>query len=117
MSRERFIQLKRFFRVDDRNRRDPTDPLGPVRNVWSLFHSRLTEYYSPEADLTIAEQLLEFHGHVKFKTYIPTKPGKYRMKIIWLCEASSGYALTGLVYIGESTLRKAEKVGGKYQRR
>lgn len=112
MSRERFILIKRFFRVDDRNRRDPQDPLSPVRDVWNTFLSQLKAFYVPEPHLTIDEQLLEFHGNVKFRMFIPSKPGKYGMKVIWLCEASSGYALSAVVYIGEATLTEEEKHDG-----
>jgi len=112
MSRERYILIKRFFRVDDRTRRNPEDPLSPVRHIWNVFLSSLMTFYVPEPHLTIDEQLLEFHGNVKFRMYIPSKPGKYGMKVIWICEASTGYALSALVYIGEASLTKEERHEG-----
>ena len=109
MSRERFILLKRFFRFDDRLRRDPNDPLSPVRNIWEDFSLRTKEFYTPKPCLTIDEQLLEFHGKIRFRVYISTKAGKYGIKIVWLCEADTGYALTGVPYIGETTLTEDER--------
>ncbi|MEL7308355.1 MAG: hypothetical protein AAGK05_11145, partial [Pseudomonadota bacterium] len=35
MSLRRFKEIKRCFRVDDRTKRDPEDPLSPVRYVWT----------------------------------------------------------------------------------
>lgn len=111
MSLERFFQIKRFFRCDDRSKRSTTDPLSPVRDVWNIFNDTLRQPYTPEPYLTIDEQLMEYHGRVKFRMYIATKPGKYGIKIIWLNEACTGYALHGCVYIGESTLNNAERRG------
>ena len=109
MSLRRFKEIKRCFRVDDRTKRDAEDPLSPVRNVWTIFNQKLGLFYDPEPCLTIDEQLVEFHGNVKFRIYIPSKPGSYGMKIIWLNEASTGYALAGLPYIGAKTLSEDEK--------
>ena len=33
---------------------------------------------------------------------------EYRIKIFWLCDASSGFCLKGLVYIGRGTLNDNE---------
>ena len=111
MSRERFYQIKRCFRFDDRVKRDKEDPLSPVRYIWNLFNQRLSEPYNPKPFLTIDEQLLEYHGRVRFRQYIATKPGKYGIKIFWVNEAESGYALHGCVYIGETTLSASERHG------
>ena len=56
MSRERFLTIKRFFGVDDRQRRDPNDPLSPVRDVWQQFVEKLQQFFVPNADLTLDEQ-------------------------------------------------------------
>ena len=111
MSRERFLIIKRFFRFDDRTRRDATDPLSPVRDVWQAFVEKLQQFYVPHENLTIDEQLLEFHGRVKFRVYMKSKPSKYGIKIVWLCDAETSYALNAIPYIGETTLSLAEKNG------
>jgi hypothetical protein len=54
--------------------------------------------------LTVDEQLLEFHGRVHFKQYIASKPGKFGIKIFWVCDASTSYCLNGLVYIGNGSV-------------
>jgi len=109
MSRKRFLQIKRFFRVDDRQRRDPENPISPVLDVWSILVSKLKEYYTPGAQLTLDEQLLEYHGNVRFRQYISSKPGKFGIKIFWLTDAETSYPLNGIVYVGKNTLSEDDK--------
>ena len=52
-----------------------------IREVWNSVIPRFKNVYKPSPHLTLDEQLVEFHGRVKFRQYIPTKPGKYEMKI------------------------------------
>ena len=104
MSEQRFRAIKRCFRMDDPLRRDKSDKLSPVRHVWEIFQKKLTEYYIPGPYLTIDEQLVEYHGRVAFKQYIKSKPGKFGLKIFWVNDATSSFALKGIVYIGEQTL-------------
>jgi hypothetical protein len=113
MSMERFQQIKSALRFDDPLRRDKQDPLAPVRSIASAFNKKLREVYVPSEWLTVDEQLLEFHGRVQFKQYIGTKPGKFGMKLIWLCDAISYYALNFVIYIGKGSLIPDENVTAK----
>jgi hypothetical protein len=83
MSYERFCQVKAALRFDNRLRRDPSDPLAPVREIINSFNTALKAVYEPGPFLCVDEQLIEFHGGVKFKQYIPTKPGKFGIKVFW----------------------------------
>ena len=89
MSRERFIEIKKVIRLDDPLQRNKQDPLAPVRDTMTLFNEKLLEYYIPGPYLTIDEQLVEFHGRVKFKQYIPSKPGKFGIKLFWMCDSNN----------------------------
>lgn len=104
MSRERFCLLKRFLRFDDNLRRDRSDPLAPVRNVAYLFASTLKQYVHAPPELTVDEQLLEFHGRVRFRQYIKSKPGKFGIKIYWLCSSDGNFAFNFVIYIGAESL-------------
>ena len=42
-----------------------------------------------------------YRGRIPNRTYIPSKPRKYGLKIFWACESSSGYALNGISYRGK----------------
>ena len=96
MSRERFLLMERFFWFDNHSRRNLLDPMSPTR--WEQFHTRLRMYYPPDLFLIIDEQLLEFHDKVKFRIHISSKSGKNGIKMVWLCEADTGYCLTAVPY-------------------
>lgn len=110
MTRERFLQIKSLLRFDDPLRRDKEDSLAPIRDLFEQFNSRLRLFYVASPNLTIDEQLLEFHGRVKFRQYIKSKPGKFGIKIIWLCDAETFYCLNGVVYIGVGTLEPGKGI-------
>lgn len=108
MSRHRFDQLKMALRFDDPRRRDRNDRLAPIRFVIEKFNENIQYIYKPGPHLTIDEMLVEFHGRVQFRQYIPTKPGKFGIKIYWITEADSAFPLRCLVYVGQQTLSRDE---------
>lgn len=109
MSQKRFKEIKRFLRFDDVARRNRDDPLAPCRSLFENFNTKIREYVTAPAYLTVDEQLLEFHGRVRFRQYIATKPGKFGIKILWLASSGGEYVFSGIVYIGANSL-KAEVV-------
>ena len=66
--------------------------------------------YTPGDNLTIDEMLIEFHGRVVFRQYIPTKPGKFGVKVFWVTEAETAIPLKYILYKGQGTVTEAEKV-------
>lgn len=110
MTRRRFVQLKSILRFDDPLRRDSNDPLSPIRHLFEEFNLKLRQVYEPSEYLTIDEQLLEFHGRVKFKQYIASKPGRFGIKIFWLCCAETFYFLNGIIYIGRGSYETGQNV-------
>ena len=109
MSEARFEQLKAALRFDDPLRRDGDDRLAPVRMVVEHYNSVMKSIYRPTENLTVDEMLIEFHGRVAFRQYIPTKPGKFGVKLFWIAESPSAIPLQTLVYVGEQTVSRAEK--------
>ena len=107
MSMQRFKNIKGWLRFDDPCRLDRTDKLAPVRHLFKITTEKFRSFVIPEENLTVDEQLLEFHGKVAFKQYIASKPGKFGLKLFWLTEAKSSYVLEGLIYTGEQTLPTA----------
>ena len=73
-----------------------------------MFIHKLGQYYHPNAELCIDEQLLEYHGRVRFRQYMASKPGKFGLKIFWLTDAVNSYALCGIPYIGKETINAIE---------
>lgn len=103
MSIFRFEEIRRFVRFDDkrtRNARLETDKLAMVSYIWDLFIQQCKTCVIPDTNVTIDEQLVGFRGRCSFVQYMPSKPAKYGLKIFWMCESTSGYALDGLVYVG-----------------
>lgn len=103
MSESRFQDLTRVLRFDDKRTRADrlkTDHMAAFRHVWDLFIKNCRRSLIPSENLTIDEQLVGFRGRCKFTQYMPNKPAKYGIKIFWLCDADSAYALDGLVYLG-----------------
>ena len=109
MSKERFCQIKRMFRVDDKLRRDLSDVLAPLGRTVEILTRKFQESFTASSHLTIDEQLMEFHGKVKIKQYISTKPGKFGIKIFWICDAIYSYAFLPIIYAGEQTLSRSDR--------
>ena len=51
-----------------------------------MFSTKCRSNNNPSSYLTIDEQLVTFKGRCPFKMFIPSKPGKYRMKVWVLCD-------------------------------
>lgn len=79
------------------------DKFAPVRGVWDMFQKNLTKYYHPGAFLTVDEQLVPFRGRCSFLQYMHSKPDKYSIKFVCICEASSSYPLKGIPYLDKGT--------------
>lgn len=104
MSLERFQQLTRFLRFDDsrtRMVRLREDKLAPIRYIWSLFQKKLSDAFVPSSELVADEQLLTTRNRCSFRQYIPSKPGKYGIKIFWLVESRTNFPLAAEVYLGQ----------------
>jgi hypothetical protein len=58
--------------------------------------------------------LIEFHGRVSFLQYIPSKPGKFGLKLYWIAETDTAIPLKCLLNIGKNTIsdQLREKHGG-----
>nr|XP_004208062.2 piggyBac transposable element-derived protein 4-like [Hydra vulgaris] len=103
MQRDRFVNLRRCIRFDERetrNQRRFEDKFAPLRNIMEMFTTKCKNNYNPSAYLTVDEQLVTFRGRCPFKMFIPTKPGKYGMKIWILCDAETSYCINLQPYIG-----------------
>ena len=79
MSYKRFAQLKSALRFDDVARRNRDEVLSPIKDIIDKFNLKLRQFYTPGPHLCIDEMLVEFHGKVRFRQYIPSKPGRYTL--------------------------------------
>ncbi|XP_065658824.1 piggyBac transposable element-derived protein 4-like [Hydra vulgaris] len=104
MQRDRFVNLRRCIRFDERetrNQRRFEEKFAPLRIIMEMFITKCKSNYNPSAYLTVDEQLVTFRGRCPFKRFIPTKPGKYGMKILILCDAETSYSINLQPYIGK----------------
>lgn len=104
MSLNRFKGLLRHCRFDNgatRADRLLIDKFAPIRDFWEMFLVTLQLYYKPSSCLTVDEQLVATRGRFSFRQYIPSKPGKYGIKIFWVCDSETSFPLRGEVYVGQ----------------
>ena len=105
LSQKRFCFFLRCLRLDNyrtRPERLTNDRLAAVSDIWNQFLLNLRRHYIPGDTLTVDEQLVAYRGRIPGRTYLPSKPGKYGLKIFWLAEAGSGFALNAKIYTGRN---------------
>ena len=103
MPRNRFSELLTMLRFDDkatRQVRRANDKLAPLRRIWNEFIAKCRANYVPHEQMTIDEQLVTFRGRCPFKMFIPSKPGRYGIKIWALCDSENSYCYNAEVYTG-----------------
>ena len=81
--------------------RDKSIKDAPIVFVWDAIIGKCRSNYIPSEQLTVDEQLCNTRGRVPFKTYIPTKPGKYGIKIWVLADSKNGYLCNAQIYTGK----------------
>ncbi|XP_039954166.1 piggyBac transposable element-derived protein 4-like [Bactrocera tryoni] len=106
MSANRFQFLLNCVRFDDKTQRGGEDPFAAFRQIWELFIANCRNSYHPRFYLTIDEQLLSFRGKCPFRVYIASKPDKYGLKIVTICDAKTYYMFDAIPYIGKRTEQK-----------
>ena len=102
-SRKRYRQILHVFRFgqsQSRRRHRSSDKLQPIRKVFETRDSYLSDSYCTcGPSMTVDEQLVSFKGRCHFKQYIPSKPGKYGIKIWTICDSTCFYTWKIQVYI------------------
>ncbi|KAJ3603104.1 hypothetical protein NHX12_030848, partial [Muraenolepis orangiensis] len=90
-----------------------TFPLARLQTGCHQKRDRWVEHlplmYNPAPEVTVDERLVTFRGRCPFKQYIPSKPGKYGIKIWAACDARSSYAWNMQVYTANLLLEGQEK--------
>ncbi|XP_029900733.1 piggyBac transposable element-derived protein 4-like [Myripristis murdjan] len=113
MSLHSFRNLTTAIRFDKRDVSARSDKLAPIRNVWEKWVQRLPLMFNPGPEVTVDERLLPFRGKCPFRQYMPSKPGKYGIKIWAACDARTSYAWNLQIYTGKDASGIPEKKQGK----
>ena len=104
MSLNRFKCFLRCIRFDNwhtREQRKVNDKFAAISEIWGIFLGNIRRVYVPDECITMDEQLVGYRGRIPGRTYMPSKPRKYGLKIFWACESSTGYALNAIAYGGK----------------
>ncbi|CAK9809224.1 PiggyBac transposable element-derived protein 4 [Anthophora quadrimaculata] len=97
MSRNIFTDILRYIRFDDsvtREARKTDDKLAPIRHVTDIFVENCKSCYNASDIGCVDEQLVTFRGRCSLKVYMPSKPGKYGIKIWALYDSKTFYSVS-----------------------
>ncbi|CAM4578236.1 unnamed protein product [Leuciscus chuanchicus] len=89
MPRNRFQDIMRHLRFDDRSTRSDrakTDKFAAISSVWGSFVTNCITSYNPGLHITVDEQLFPSKTRCCFLQYIATKPDKFGIKFWVACE-------------------------------
>ena len=106
LSLKRILVLLICLRFDDsstRNERLETDPAAAISNIFNCMIRNSQDCYCIGETACIDEMLLGFHGRCRFRMYMASKPEKYGLKIMILCDAKTHYLLNAYIYTGKGS--------------
>lgn len=111
MTRDRFMQIKRYLHFNNNAFLDASDKIFKVRPVYEYINKKFTEFFTPFQKLVIDESLVLFRGHVGFRQYIKTKRHRFGLKFFVLCDCETGIVLNSMLYTGKGTVRVTDHLG------
>ncbi|KAK0060041.1 piggyBac transposable element-derived protein 4 [Biomphalaria pfeifferi] len=106
MPQKRFTFSTNCICFDDKGTRQEKrerDRLAPIRELFDKIVNTSQQLYTPSEYCTVDEQLLAFRGRCPFKMYIPSKPDKYGIKIMMMCDSKNYYMCNAEVYTGKGS--------------
>ena len=75
-----------------------------IQEVWDHIILKCQENWIPGPVLTVDEQFVKFRGRCIFRNFLPTKPGKYGIKIFMVCDADKLYCINAFPYKGKGSV-------------
>lgn len=113
MTLKRFSFLLTALRFDNpatrRQRIEDGDKLAAISNLFDRFIGNCKINYSCGEYVTVDEMLVGFRGKCRFRMFIKSKPVKYGLKILCLCDARTHYLINAFVYTGKDENRANPK--------
>ncbi|XP_046384823.1 piggyBac transposable element-derived protein 4-like [Ischnura elegans] len=106
MSRSRFENILSCLRFDNKEtrearKRETKNKAEAVSEMMNLFSSACKSSFIPGPNITVDEHLCTFRGRCAFKVYIPSKPGKYGIKIWMAVDCENMYIVNLQIYAGK----------------
>ncbi|CAF1505066.1 unnamed protein product [Rotaria sordida] len=110
MSRDRFLQIKKYLRVTDNsvqsNRTDINfDRANKVRPLLNIVKENFRKI-SKEQKLSIDEQIIPFKGKSIMKQHMPNKSNRWSYKMFLLVGGKSGICYDFISYTGKNDKKK-----------
>ena len=96
-----FLRCVRFDNWHTREQRKINDKFAAISEIWGLILGSTQRVYVLDDCITVDEQLVGYIGRIPSRTYMPSKPRKYGLKLFWAFESSTGYALIAIAYAGK----------------
>ena len=118
MVRDCFLEIKKFIRLDNKDRRRQRltkDKFVHIREQLESFVTNCLFNYTPDSSLTINEKLFAMKNKCLFIVYMPNKAKKFGMKFWMLTEVDSKYVYNILPYLG-ALERESRGMGDHLQR-
>ena len=94
MSRDRFKALMSMLHVVDPAAEDETDKLWKVRSFIEHIRNQCKELYQPSQNVAIGERMVK-------SRHMPSKPGKFGLKLWVLADALNAYTCDFDIYTGK----------------
>ncbi|XP_041982293.1 piggyBac transposable element-derived protein 4-like [Aricia agestis] len=88
------------------------DRLRRLRPILTHLNSAFKSNYILSKDICIDESLTLWKGRLKFKQYIRNKASKFGIKTFELCESTTGYLWSFIVYTGKQSATDLEQSPG-----
>ncbi|KAL0893983.1 hypothetical protein ABMA27_014057 [Loxostege sticticalis] len=111
MSLKRYLFISSALRFDDvetRNERKANDRAALISEIFNMFINNCQKSYSCSEYITIDEMLCPFRGRCLFRVYMKSKPAKYGIKILCLCDSKTHYLYNAFIYTGKSESRRTD---------
>ncbi|XP_047106216.1 uncharacterized protein LOC124775427 [Schistocerca piceifrons] len=108
MGFSRYRDILICLRFDDKLTREERKTASgskaePVRAEFEMFVDACISSYVPGSYDTVDEHMCAFRERCRFKVYIPSKPGKYGIKVWAAVDCETNYVINAQVYTGKST--------------
>jgi hypothetical protein len=103
---DRFELLLRCFHLNDNNKAKPHghknfDKLFKVRPFLDRVTKKLTDVYQPSREITLDETMISTKSRIDFLVFLKGKPHPWGIKVVAVCEASTGYLCHPLIFTGK----------------
>ena len=109
---ESFCSFMHFNNNDHVGTYQGPSRLFKIYIVLSHLNTNFHSLYLPGQNIAIDESLTLWRGRLSFRQYIPLKSSKFGIKSYELCESSSGYLWSFIIYTDKDTVFQTPFISG-----